>query len=85
MTFDPFEADQYRSYLAEFSLTEEQERELLETLWSIMRMFVETGFSVEHCGQLLDEFNDLANSDPGDVTSLLNPDMEAHDDQEATP
>lgn len=69
MTFDPFEPDNYRSHLAELSLNPDQERELLEVLWSIMSQFVELGFSVEHCGQLLDAFEEAANGDSADVES----------------
>ncbi len=35
----------YMADLAEFDMTDAQKRELLETLWTIMRHFVELGFS----------------------------------------
>lgn len=50
--------------LAEFLLTEEQERAFLETLWSIMRRFAEMGVSVDLCGQLFGEFNEAAETAP---------------------
>jgi hypothetical protein len=53
----------YRAALAEFDLTEAQETELLQTLWSIMHTFVEMGFTVDVCGQLFGEFNDVSGSE----------------------
>jgi hypothetical protein len=37
--------EKYMDDLAEFDMTDAQKRELLETLWAIMRHFVELGFS----------------------------------------
>lgn len=52
ITFDPAE---YAEEVAKFGLNEEQSRELLETLWNIMVMFVDLGFRVDPvslaCGQ----------------------------------
>lgn len=42
-----FDAATYRAHIAPFALTEKQERELLETLWSIMYTFVELGFTTD--------------------------------------
>lgn len=50
----------YADDMAGFEMTEEQEREFLETLWAIMRSFAEMGFTVDVCGQLFGEFNDAA-------------------------
>lgn len=55
----------YRSELTEFSLTEEQEVELLEILFSIMRSMVELGFDVNICEQF------FAESNPGDEPPAL--------------
>ncbi len=52
LQFDP---DKYRSEVEQFDITEAQKQELLTTLWSIMRSFVELGFSVDVCAALLDE------------------------------
>lgn len=46
----------------------DQQRELLETLWSIMRSFVELGFTVDVCGQV---FGDEAGDAPGAVQSAI--------------
>ena len=37
----------YQGYLAEFDLSETQQIEMLETLWSMMSSFVELGFARE--------------------------------------
>ena len=44
----------YRAEIDLFDITEEQKRELLATLWSIMRSFVELGFTVDVCAALVD-------------------------------
>lgn len=41
------EPDDYRHHLDDFDLTEEQQNELLETLWSIMSIFVDIGWGVD--------------------------------------
>lgn len=48
------EIGKYAGELNDLDITEEQKRELLETLWSIMRSFVEMGFSVDICAALTD-------------------------------
>lgn len=44
----------YRAEVDLFDISEEQKRELLATLWSIMRSFVELGFTVDVCAALMD-------------------------------
>ena len=44
----------YAGELDDLDITEGQKRELLETLWSIMRSFVEMGFNVDICAALTD-------------------------------
>lgn len=61
LALDP---DKYRAQIDAFNISEDQKRELLETLWSIMRLFVELGYSVEVGGTaLLAAFNDVASCD----------------------
>ncbi|MCW2248070.1 hypothetical protein M2352_003704 [Azospirillum fermentarium] len=64
----PFDLDveKYRPEIAEFNLTEEQEIEFLQTLWSIMYSFVELGFSYDICAHLTDNFNEVAKIDNED-------------------
>lgn len=45
----------YLTDLSDFDITEAQKMELLQTLWSIMRAFVDLGFEVDICEQLLGE------------------------------
>lgn len=70
----------YRADLVELRLSDEQERDLLETLWSIMSSFVEMGFSVDICGLLFEEFNDASVADSGRVRLLSSPSMETPSD-----
>jgi len=44
LTCDP---EKYREYLDEFELSEQEEGELLGTLWMIMASFVDMGFGVD--------------------------------------
>ena len=39
--------DKYRAYLANMEMTEAQQNEFLETLWNIMRTFVEIGWGLD--------------------------------------
>lgn len=43
----PLNAAKYREYVEGFDLSEEQQAELLQTLWSIMCAFVDIGFGVD--------------------------------------
>ena len=61
-----------------FAMTEAQKIELLETLWSIMRSFVEMGVdiaSVDPCGQI---FGDFAPDSAKSVTSSFANAASAH-------
>ncbi len=42
-----FEPDDYRHHLNDFDLTEDQQNELLQTLWSIMNTMVDIGWGVD--------------------------------------
>lgn len=48
------DAEKYLPEFDDFDMTEAQKRELLETLWSIMRTFVEFGFSANTCERMLE-------------------------------
>ena len=61
------DADAYLPMLADYDLTEEQARDLLTTLWRIMRACVELGIKRDVCGELgLDAVPVLSN----DITPL---------------
>lgn len=57
----------YQDDLAELEIAEDQWRELLETMWSIMRIFVECGFTADVAGRAAMEiFNQAAHGEPKD-------------------
>lgn len=62
-------AEDYLGDMDGMEMTEEQKREFLETLWSIMRAFAELGFEYDVCGQLFGEFNEAAGPNDIDVES----------------
>jgi hypothetical protein len=47
--------DDYRAEIDELEITDEQAEQLLGTLWSIMSAFVELGFNVNICEQILEK------------------------------
>ena len=47
--------DDYRQYVEDMGLSEEQEQELLETLWTIIVQFVDLGFGIEPVQQVIAE------------------------------
>lgn len=59
----------YAADLADLGLSDDQARELLETLWSIMSMMVELGFTHDVCGQIFSEAG-LAPLLGGDAVNL---------------
>ena len=60
LNFDP---SKYRAEVDEFDITETQKLELLATLWSIMRSFVELGFTVDVCSALLGDHSPIPNDE----------------------
>lgn len=68
LQFDP---ERYRAEVDLFDLTEAQKRELLMTLWSIMRSFVELGFTVDVCAGLANGFAPVP--DGGDRSTAIRP------------
>lgn len=71
--FLDFNAEKYLGHIDEFDMTEEQKRELLGTLWSIMCSFVQLGFDLKNCGQILESFAEAAQGDSDAVHSLHSP------------
>jgi len=55
-----FDAAKYQEYIKDFDLPEEQQRELLQTLWWIMVAFVDLGFGVDSVQQCLPALKDFA-------------------------
>lgn len=46
-TGPPCDLQKYREYVEDFDLSEEEQTELLKTLWMIMAAFVDLGFGVD--------------------------------------
>jgi hypothetical protein len=58
------EPDIYREDIASLNLTREQEDELLQTLWEMMRTMVEIGWGVDTINRLLPELFDKTGQRP---------------------
>ncbi|MEJ0017574.1 MAG: hypothetical protein WDN25_13610 [Acetobacteraceae bacterium] len=63
------DVEKYRPYVEAFDLSEAQKVELLTTLWSIMRSFVEMGFSVNLCDPIIENFKSAATAPADGVQS----------------
>lgn len=61
------DTSKYLPDVEDFDMTEAQKIELLETLWEIMRAFVELGFDVNICEQLFRDSDGLPDQKPDDV------------------
>lgn len=66
----PFDVAKYRPEIASFGLSEAQEHELLQTLWSIMHGFVEMGFRFDVCAAVFGAAENVAGNAGGAVDSL---------------
>lgn len=64
------EVARYAPYLDGMDMTDAQKTEMLQTLWSIMRSFVELGFSVKLCDPIIESFMQAANSSADGVQSV---------------
>jgi hypothetical protein len=66
----PYDLDpaRYLGEIADFDMSEEQKVELLQTLWSIMRSFVEMGFKGDACELIFgDRAKHLAEDSPSEM------------------
>jgi hypothetical protein len=52
--------EKYRTHITEFELTEDQQVELLESLWFIMKSMVEFGFEVHSIQSFLPDFPEIS-------------------------
>lgn len=75
---------EYLADLSDMDLSEAQKVELLQVLWSIMARFVQMGFSLDLCGQLVQRFN-LMSMQTGDQIESQRaiPEEEAEDEEQA--
>ena len=56
----------YAAELAELKLTDQQAGEILEILWNMMGFFARTGFEVDVCGLIFQDFNEASAPGSGD-------------------
>ena len=57
----PLDIEKYRLYVSQFDLSEQEQTELIQTVWTILESFVDQAFGRhphQQCGTRL-EFNDL--------------------------
>jgi hypothetical protein len=75
----PYDLDpaRYLGEIADFDMSDEQKTELLQTLWSIMRSFVELGFKGDACELIFgDRAKHLAKDSSGEMIKDHNPAIE---------
>lgn len=65
----------YAAMLEESDMPMEQQKELVETLWSIVVTFVDLGFDLHPVAQICGEPDDPLSDTPPDIVSLLNQEM----------
>ena len=62
----------YAAMLEDSDMPLEQQKELIETLWSIVVMFVDLGFDLDPVQQICGEDQEALDEDSSDLVSLLN-------------
>lgn len=61
----------YAAMLENSDMPLDQQRELIETLWSIVVMFVDLGFDLNPVQQICGQSEDALSDDPPNLVSLL--------------
>lgn len=61
----------YAAMLEDSDMPLDQQKELIETLWSIVVMFVDLGFDIDPATQICGEDQEALEDDSGDLLSLL--------------
>ena len=64
----------YAAMLEESDLPLDKQKELIETLWSLVVMFVDLGFDLNPVRQICGEDEEALSDDPPDLVSLLQQD-----------
>ena len=65
--------NEFREYLDDYELSEEQKNELLQTLWWIMVSFVDIGFGVNSVGRYLPALEEFSLANGGNALEQSNP------------
>lgn len=82
MGVPPFDAARYRAHVADLDITEEQQAELLATLWWIMAAFVDLGFPVDSVSRLLPAFAEASWEAGADEVEQTGPDAPSGNNKE---
>lgn len=61
----------YAAMLEDSDMPLDQQKELIETLWSIVVIFVDLGFDLHPAQQICGEVDDPLSDDPPDIVSLI--------------
>lgn len=61
----------YAAMLEDSDMPLDQQRELIETLWSIVVAFVDLGFDLNPVAQICGQSDDALSDDPPDIVSLI--------------
>ncbi|MBL4767908.1 MAG: hypothetical protein JKY94_09370 [Rhodobacteraceae bacterium] len=72
----------YAAMLEDSDMPLEQQKELIETLWSIVVMFVDLGFDLSPVQQICGEADDLLSDVPPDIVSLCEKELEQRQHEE---
>ena len=62
----------YATMLEDSDMPLDQQKELIETLWSIVVMFVDLGYDIKPVPQICGEDQEALDHDSADLVSLLN-------------
>ena len=62
----------YAAMLEDSDMSLDQQQELIETLWSIVVMFVDLGYEIKPVPQICGEDQEALDQDSSDLVSLLN-------------
>lgn len=62
----------YAAMLEDSDMPLDQQQELIETLWSIVVMFVDLGYDIKPVPQICGEDQEALDQDSSDLVSLLN-------------
>ncbi|WP_298976573.1 hypothetical protein [uncultured Roseobacter sp.] len=65
----------YAAMLEESDMPLDQQKELVETLWSMVVAFVDLGFDLNPVTQICGEDDDDLSDDPPDIVSLMQAEM----------
>ena len=75
----------YAAMLEESDMPLDQQKELIETLWSIAVTFVDLGFDLNPIQQICGEGDDPLSDTPPDIVSLIEQQLEQRNEEDRWP